>query len=368
MIIMVLDHVRDLMHVSSITQSPTDLSITTPALFFTRWITHLCAPAFVFLSGASVFVKMKSGIDESSYRRHLLRRGIFLILLDLTIINFGIWFDIRFSVILFNVVAAIGVGFIALSMLTKLSIRKIALLGILILLLHNALVNIPRVEFLQPILSPLFVPATFPIGGSRLLVIGYPPIPWLGIMLLGFAGGRYFLENKEKAFFFKAGITAIILFILLRCINLYGDSSPWTVQKNSIYTILSFLNVTKYPPSLQFCLLFLGLTSLIISWLSGTKNRLTEVLSVYGKAPLFFFIIHWYIIHSILFALLYLQGFGMADMLFGFNFGRPKEMSGVPLWGVFLIWFLVVLLLYPLCKWFIGYKQRAKHKNWLRYI
>ncbi|HEX2532339.1 MAG TPA: hypothetical protein VHK69_01315, partial [Chitinophagaceae bacterium] len=222
----------------------------------------------------------------------------------------------------------------------------------------------------KKVLMPFFAPGAFPLGGDRLFVIGYPPVPWLGIMLTGFGAGRFFLQEdqKKKALFLKLGLGAIALFLGLRVLNGYGDAVPWAPQKNGLYTVLSFINLTKYPPSLQFCLLFLGLMFLILSAVQGVRNRWTEIVSVYGKVPLFYFLVHWYLIHPLLFLMVFLQGYRSGDLVFGFNFGRPKGPSGLELWAVYLVWLGVVAALYPLCRWYGRYKERHPEKRWLRYL
>ncbi|OQP46846.1 hypothetical protein A4H97_04805 [Niastella yeongjuensis] len=372
MIIMTLDHVRDLLHTTSITQQPTDLNTTTPLLFFTRWITHLCAPTFVFLSGTSAFLSMKRTNDLQASRRFLLTRGLWLIVLEFTLVGFGVWFDIHFNVLFFNVIATIGIGFIVLALLLERSTKTIAIIGLCILLLHNLAPLVPGNEnaLFKKLLMPLFAPASYPLGNGRFFIIGYPPIPWLGIMLIGFVCGRFFeLEiKKQQSLFIKMGFAAIGLFILLRFINLYGDPAPWSQQKNGLFTFLSFINVTKYPPSLQFCLLFLGVMFPVAAAIAGLQNKWTEIISVYGKVPLFYFVLHWYLIHPLVFVMVFMQGFKSTDMVFGFNFGRPIAGSGIPLWTVYIVWMAIVMAMYPLCKWYGRYKERNKGKLLPRYF
>jgi uncharacterized membrane protein len=372
MIIMVLDHTRDFMHTTSITQSPTDLAATTPMLFFTRWITHLCAPTFVFLSGTSAYISLKSKDNFVAGRGFLLTRGIWLIILEFTLVNFGLWFDVHFNNFLFDVIATIGFGFIILSLLLKASAKTIGIIGLIIIFCHNLFPLIPFAEnsVIKNILSPLFVPTVFPVTSTTMFIMGYPPIPWLGVMLTGFAAGKLFElpEVKRKKIFLKIGLAALMLFTLIRFINIYGDPFPWSKQKNGLYTFLSFINITKYPPSLIFCLATLGIMFLILSRVEGMKNRFTDIATVYGKVPLFYFLVHWYIIHPIMFAMVFLQGFKSSDLVFGFNFGRPKEGSGVNLWIIYLIWISVVIMSYPLCKWYGKYKENHKGKKLLRYL
>lgn len=371
MIIMALDHTRDMMHINSLTQSPTDLATTTPVLFFTRWITHFCAPAFVFLAGASTYLSFKNKNDITTSRKFLLSRGIWLIILEFTFVNFGIFFDLHFSNFLFDVIATIGFGFVILSFFLMLSVKKIAITGILIIFCHNIFPLIPFGNgFLKTILSPLFVPGGFPINSTTTFVMAYPPIPWLGIILAGFAAGSLFQFSlmKRKKIFLTIGIAALCMFIIVRFINIYGDSIPWSVQKNSLYTFLSFINVTKYPPSLAFCLLTLGVLFIILSLAEGLRNRFSDFVMVYGKVPLFYFLVHFYLIHLLMFAMVYLQGFKTSELVFGFNFGRPKEGSGVNLFTIYLIWIGVVIVLYPVCKWYGKYKAEHREKLWLRYL
>ncbi|MBI3139636.1 MAG: DUF1624 domain-containing protein [Sphingobacteriales bacterium] len=372
MIIMALDHVRDLIHTTSITQSPTDLATTSPLLFFTRWVTYLCAPVFVFLSGTSAFLSFTRSNDAGASRQFLWTRGAWLILLDLTVINFALWFDIHFNVFLFNVVSAIGFGYIILGFVLKFSYKAIAITGLLIVFLHNLAPLIPLAETstFKKVLMPFFGPGAIPLGGGKTFVMGYPPIPWLAVMLLGFASGKLFeLERSvRKKAFFKIGLLAILLSVLVRFVNIYGDAAPWSTQKNNFYTFLSFLDITKYPPSLVYCLLFLGIMFLILSATEGLQNKFTGIAIVYGKVPLFYFLLHFFLIHILMFLVLFWQGYGVADFVFGFNFGRPAGISGLSLPGVYLAWIGVVGLLYPLCRWYGKYKQTHPEKKWLRYL
>lgn len=370
MIIMALDHIRDFIHVDALGQNPTNLATTSPALFFTRWITHICAPTFMFLSGVSAFLTLqRTGLQEA--RKFLLSRGLWLILLELTIVNFGVWWDVHFNVFMFNVIAAFGTGFIVLGLLIKLPAKAIGVIGLLILTTHNLAPLIPFAEtsMLKKVLMPFFAPAAIPLGQGRVFLMAYPPIPWLGILFVGFATGKLFLMDvlKRKTLFLKIGSVAILLFILIRFINIYGDLVAWSHQKNNLFTVLSFINVTKYPPSLDFCLLFFGILFLILAILENVENSFTRFAMVYGKVPLFYFLIHWYIIHPVMFVMVFMQGFTSSDLLFGFNFGRPKEGSGLSLWGVYVIWIGTVLLLYPICKWYGRYKATYNHW-WLKYI
>ena len=372
MIIMALDHTRDLIHVTSITEVPTNLQTTTPILFFTRWITHLCAPTFVFLSGTSAYISLKNRNDIAATRRFLLSRGIWLVILEFTLVNFGVWFDVHFNVFLFDVIAAIGFGFIILGLLIKASVKTIGMIGLAIIFLHDLAPLIPLAEgsAAKNMLMPFFGPTAIPFNSGRIFIMGYPPIPWLGILLTGFAAGRLFenMETKRKAIFLKLGLASLALFLIVRGINFYGDPVPWSSQKSSLYTFLSFMNVTKYPPSLAFTLVTLGFTFLMLAAAEGMKNSFSRIATVYGKVPLFYFIVHWYIIHPIMFVIVLLQGYAWSDLIFGTNFGRPKGPSGVSLGWIYVLWIVIVVALYPLCKMYGRYKENHREKKWLRYL
>ena len=372
MIIMALDHVRDLMHIDSITQSPTDLSTTTPFLFFTRWITHLCAPIFVFLAGTSVYLSLNRKNNFTETRQHLIKRGFWLLLLEFTVVNFGLFFDIGFHTLLFQVIGAIGFGFILLGLLLKIPAKQLGIIGLIIIFGHNLLALIPFAEgsVVKAVLSPFFSPLVIPFG-DRAFIMGYPPIPWLGIMLTGFGFARYFemAYEQRKKLFIKLGLGSLALFAILRFINIYGDPVQWTVQKDATFTFISFMNVTKYPPSLLYCLPTLSIMLLLLAFAEQFNNGFKKVTTVYGKVPLFYFVLHFYLIHILTLAMLFLQGFNWSQLEFATgSFGRPKGVeSGLPLWTIYIIWIIVVASLYKPCIWFGEFK--AKNQQWwLRYI
>jgi uncharacterized membrane protein len=373
MIIMALDHVRDLLHSASLTGSPTNLATTTPLLFFTRWITYLCAPTFVFLSGTSAWLSLNKKGNPDESRQFLIKRGLWLILLDFSIVNFGLFFDAGFHNLLFEVIATIGFGFIILSLLIKQSPGMIAITGLVILIGHGLFAQLlPGMSSpLNSILTPFFSLRLFPLNAGRSLLIAYPPIPWLGFMLVGFASGKLFERppEKRKKIFMRIGLFTLFLFIIVRWINIYGDPSSWSSQKSPLYTFLSFMNISKYPPSLLFCLVTLGFMFLMLTFSEEKNGRIAKIISVYGKTPLFYFILHFYIIHTFLLVVLFVQGFHYSDLNFASgSFGRPTlAKSGIPLWAVYGVWIAVVVALYRPCAWFGRFK--AEHNNWwLKYI
>jgi uncharacterized membrane protein len=270
------------------------------------------------------------------------------------------------------VIATIGFGFIFLSLMLKSSLKTISILGFIIIFGYGLLQLIPFApgSKINTILSLLFSSGAFPISSNRIFIMGYPPIPWLGIMLLGFAAGKLFElpVNERKKVFTRIGLASLFLFVLLRFINIYGDPVPWSPQKNLMFSFLSFININKYPPSLLFCLITLGIMFLILA-IAEQENRLTPIFTVYGKVPLFYFVLHFYIIHILLLIILFLQGIRWSEMAFtAGNFGRPNGMeSGLQLWAIYLIWIIIVTLLYLPCKRFGKYKS-DHYYWWLRYL
>jgi uncharacterized membrane protein len=224
---------------------------------------------------------------------------------------------------------------------------------------------------MKAVLSPLFTVSVFSIFSNKVFIVAYPPIPWTGIMLMGFAFGRLFQmpEEKKKLVFVKIAVGAILLFVMLRFINIYGDPAPWSSQKNALFTFLSFMNVTKYPPSLLFCLITLGIMFLILAFGETKRDKFTQILSVYGKVPLFYFVAHFFLVHLIMLATMLFQGFHWPQLDFASgSFGRPKGLSsGLSLRYIYLIWICVVVVLYKPCQWFGKFK--AEHTYWwLKYM
>ncbi|MGA2408227.1 MAG: heparan-alpha-glucosaminide N-acetyltransferase domain-containing protein [Bacteroidales bacterium] len=373
MVIMALDHVRDFIHITSMSQNPLDLQTTTTLLFFTRWVTHICAPTFVLLSGVSAFISFRRQNNLSESRRFLLTRGLWLVFLELTFVTFALWFDIHFRLLLLEVISAIGFSFIILSFLLKLPSRVIGLIGIFIVFSHNLLqgISFPANQISVILSSVLFRPNLMPISNDLAFYSAYPIIPWLGILLIGFGCGEFFKlpGEKRKKLFLKIGLSVLMLFAVIRFINIYGDPSKWASQKSSMFTFLSFINLTKYPPSLLFTLMFIGVAFLILYLSEDVKNRFTEILEAFGRVPLFYFIIHLYIIHSLMFIILIIQGYSWSDFVFGlFKNGRPTTGGGVGLLWIYLIWIGVVVILYPLCKYYGNYKGAHPENIFLRYL
>jgi len=372
MVLMPLDHVRDLLHTTSLTQSPTDLATTTPILFFTRWITHLCAPAFVFLAGASAWLSLESSTDKHAGRRFLLTRGLVLIALEFTLVNLAMNADIRFRFFSFLVIATIGAGFVILSLLSRLSWGVTATIAAVLFFGHDLLARVPLPTTSVPrFITTLFFTLGVFQGEKVTFLVAYPILPWLGIMLAGYSAGRLFTLTRERRsrILLRLGLGALALFVLLRFVNVYGDPVPWATQKNTLFTVLSILNVNKYPPSLLFSLVTLGIILLVLVAAEGKDNRVTRFLLVYGRVPMFYYLVHFYLIHLLLFLMVFLQGFHLSDLRFGpFLVGRPEKGSGIPLGAVYLVWIGLIVVLYPVCRWYGRYKAEHKEKKWLRYL
>ncbi len=373
MVIMALDHVREFLHVTAASADPLNLASTTFFLFMTRWVTHLCAPAFVFISGISAFLYFNRNGNLRDARKYLLTRGIWLVILEVTVVNFALWFDIRFRLIILEVIGAIGFGFIILSLMLRLSPRTIGITGIVLVFTHDLWALLPpAVNPALTFLATLFFrPGLTPFGEGFAFLSSYPAVPWLGIMLAGYWTGTLYLKAKEsrRKVLWVAGVLSLSLFLLVRTWNGYGDPAPWAVQKSSLFTVLSFINVTKYAPSLLFTLLFTGLTLLLLFITEGRPRQSGTFTLAFGRVPLFFFIIHLYLIHLLMFGVLLLQGFGWGDFRFGALMnGRPEAEGGVALGWIYAVWVLVVVALRPVCVKYGNYKAAHPEKRWLQYL
>ena len=380
MVIMALDHVRDYIHIDAYTNDPLNLATTTPILFFTRWVTHFCAPIFVFLSGTSIYLQSlrKTKKELSSF---LIKRGIWLVLAEITIITFAFSFNPFFNLLFLQVIWAIGMAMIMLGLLLRIgfSYQALLVLGILIVFGHN-LLDIPesapgfKAGFLWDLLHHSNF-AFYPYAPNHYVGIAYAFPVWTGVMLLGYCAGKIFTSSyssKQRTIvLIKLGIGLISFFILLRWLNIYGDPVKWTTQKNALYSFFSFINVFKYPPSLLYLCITIGPALILLAYLEKIKNRITDTLKVYGRTAFFYYIIHFYIIHTISTILFFARGKSVDDAIASaqklpFLFTIPGE--GYSLVMVYLIWILIVIALFPLCKWYDGYKTAHKEKWWLSYL
>ncbi|WP_317132023.1 DUF1624 domain-containing protein [Rufibacter hautae] len=295
-VLMALDHVRDLWHTTSLVQDPLSFDTTTPALFLTRCVTHFCAPTFLFLAGTSAYLSLMRDGDYGRAQRFLLSRGVWLMVLEVTVVGFGIWFDIFFRTTMFQVIFAIGFGFVVLAGLLRLPARGIGGIGLAIILLYNLLPQVGPAEGMTGkfAYSLLFRQGFFPATEHFAFLVAYPLIPWLGILLLGFGFGPVFRKTapERRKLLWLSSAVALGVFAVLRFMQVYGDPNPWAVQKTALFTFLSFVNVTKYPPSLLYAALFLGLMFLALVLLERAQNCFAHFLTLYGRVPLFFYLAH----------------------------------------------------------------------------
>ncbi|MBV6443421.1 MAG: DUF1624 domain-containing protein [Haliscomenobacteraceae bacterium CHB4] len=378
MVIMALDHVRDFTHYGTFFNDPTNLATTNPALFFTRWITHFCAPIFVFLAGTSAFLY---GVRRGSTRalsRFLLTRGLWLIFMELTVINLGISFDISFSLHIFQVIWAIGLSMICLGGLVYLPKNALIAIGLLIVACHNLLDGIAMQGTSLPAVVWYFLhQANFLLTGPNSAVfIVYPVLPWIGLMALGYAFGHWYRPGSDsarrKAFLWKAGLVAIGLFVFLRTFNIYGDPRHWAPQKDFVFSVLSFLNTTKYPPSLLYLLMTLGPAMLFLYWAEDRFKRQEGFFATIGRVPFFYYILHFYVVHIVsVLGVLYAGLPWRYNQLSAQNMAQPEPellQYGYPLIVTYSIWLLVIAIMYPLCKWYDRYKRNNRDKWWLSYL
>jgi uncharacterized membrane protein len=385
MIIMALDHSRDFFHKAAWTDDPLNLATTTPFLYFTRWVTHFCAPTFVFLTGCSIwFQSLRKTKGELS--AFLIKRGLWLVFIEIVVMNFSFSFDIHYGLIALQTIWSIGISMIILGLLIWLPYPVILAFGLLIVLGHNSLdfyENNLRKTQTNPgwLYSLLHQPGFYPLWKGHTLLILYPFLPWTGLMMLGYCFGKLFLRfdgAKRKKLLLWLGLGVILFFIALRFTNklgstyYYGDPLLWSTQKNSVFTFLSFMNVQKYPPSLLYICATIGPALLFLALFGNIKNGLTRFITVYGRVPFFYYILHFYILHFISLVFFFTRGHSFAEGIHhnvqGFlpNFILPGE--GYSLWVVYAVWAFVVLSLYPLCKWFSDYKLRHREKRWLSYL
>ena len=375
MIIMALDHTREFFHSAALTSNPLDLNTTTPVLFFTRWITHFCAPVFVFLSGTSAYLQSarKSKKELSLF---LITRGLWLILAEITIVNLVFSFDITFSAIALEVIWAIGVSMLILGLVIWLPFEIILFIGLLIVLGHNSLDFYEKKQTgqLSAGYNLLHRVGVHQLSADHTVLILYPFLPWAGVMMLGYCLGKV-MRNTDtryrKRFLVITGLSTIGLFIILRFINIYGDPFSWSKQGNGLYTFLSFVNSTKYPPSLFFVSMTIGPSLLFLAWSDNIQNGFTKIVSVYGRVPFFYFVIHFFLIHLFSTITYFMRGHSFAedaaDTLTPFiKFIKAGE--GVQLRYVYLIWLSIVIIMYPLCKWYDKYRSAHKEKKWLSYL
>jgi uncharacterized membrane protein len=373
-VLMALDHVRDYFHVSGWSLPALDPDQSNPALYLTRWITHLCAPTFVLLAGVSAFLQSAQGKPKAALARLLLTRGLFLVVLELTLIGFAWSFAAPYA-FLIQVIWAIGWSMVLLAGVVWLPLRAVLALGLAIVVGHNLLDPIEPAQFggfaqlwhFTHQAGPLML-GDLPIG-----YIAYPVLPWFGITCVGYGVGGLFLKpatDRDRVLLI-AGIVLLAAFALLRGFNLYGDPRAWTAQADLTRTLMDVFNVQKYPPSLDYVCVTLGLMCLIAPVLARLPRALGGFLRTFGAVPLFAYVLHIYVLHTLAIIAAALAGQPTAPY-FGFManvFAAPDALAqnGFPLWVAYIAWLIVLAILYPLCRWFAGVK-RTRKDWWLSYL
>ena len=378
MVIMAIDHTRDFFHFQAFSDDPMNLDTTTPFLYFTRWITNFCAPVFVLLSGTSIYLQsLRKTKKELSI--FLIKRGLWLIFIEFIIISFSWSFDPSYNFIYLQVIWAIGISMVLLGFIIHLPAKIILALGLLIFFGHN-LLDIPeaaadfKAGFWWDILHHAMW-ADYAITPNHHVIIIYPFVAWTGVMMLGYCAGVFFTPKfsvaQRQKILTQLGIALILLFVTLRVINIYGDPIAWTIQKNNLYTFLSFMKVNKYPPSLLYLCITIGPALLLLAFIENIKNKFTQVMIVFGRTAFFYYIIHFYLLHILLGVVYYIQGNTTAQAIASmknlpFLFCIPGK--GFGLTGVYVVWAIAIFALYPLCKWYDKYKTNHKEKWWLSYL
>jgi uncharacterized membrane protein len=373
MIIMALDHTRDFFHIKAFTEDPLNAATTTPILFFTRWITHFCAPVFVFLSGASIYLQsLRKTKKELSL--FVIKRGFWLLLVEITVVNFAFYFDIYFSTTVLTTIWSIGISMIILGLFIWLPFTLILISGIVIVFGHNLLDIYEKGRENFPVwYSLLHRVSFFPLGGGRSIGVLYPFLSWAGLMMLGYCFGRLIymyegLQRKKVLLWLGIGITAF--FIIMRMTDFYGDPDVINGTDKPMDSLYAFLEVAKYPPSLLFMCMTIGPAIIFLAFFDKAAGPVAKFISVYGRVAFFYYIIHFFLIHILSTTFFLMRGHSFSEGIYP-NGEMPnflKAGEGYSLLVVYLVWIGIVAALYPLCKWYDGYKTRNKEKWWLSYL
>ena len=364
--LMVLDHTREFFHAGAYQYDPLDLDKTSVIVYFTRWVTHLCAPTFVFLSGVSIFLQKEKGKTGWALSRFLLTRGLWLVILELTVLDFG-W-NFAAPLVFLQVFWAIGVSMMIMSALVWLPRNAVLALGTLIVAGHNLLDQVDAQSLTGG--AQVFWRLMMQPGGLGAVpgFIAYPAIPWLGIMCLGYGLAPVLSRPDNRTrnlLLLSAGMIA--LFLILRIPNLYGNGRPWEAPANAAFTPLAILDVTKYPPSLDYVLITIGIALLLALGLERLPERLLKPFLAFGRTPLFTYLLHLYLLHLSAIGIGLIMGVPPQDFVnFLINSGPGGPLAnahwGLPLWATYLIWLAVLAILYPLSSRYAAY--RAKHRHW----
>lgn len=377
MILMALDHVRDFISSAAMSFSPTDLTRTTTSLFLTRWITHICAPVFAFTAGIGSFLWLRRNRTTGQLSRYLLTRGLWLMLLELTALRLILYLDIGINnrLIILSVIWMLGLAMVVLAALVHLPARWLAALSIVVIAGHNLFDSVEPSRFGRAawVWDILHQQAVFRFHGTNLLV-AYPLVPWVAVMAAGYCFGPVLRWEpaRRQRFLVRLGILLGIAFVVIRALNRYGEPVPWAAQHSALFTVLSFLNCTKYPPSLDFLLMTLGPAMLALAWLERVRFSDANPLIVFGRVPLFYFVVHLAVIHVLAILVGFFRyGWHGFLLLPAPSMGGPAQSFpadyGISLLAVYGMWIAVVVMLYPVCRWYAQLKQR-RHDWWLSYL
>ena len=368
MILMALDHTRDFFGMPG--QNPTNLATATASLFLTRWVTNFCAPVFFLLMGAGAYLAGRRRSPEH-LSRFLLTRGLWLIFLEIGLARCFVYqFNVDYRLTMLVVLWALGWALVTLSLLTRLPGFAVTAFGVLLIVGHNLF---DGVRWENPIWSILHAPGFVLNTPNHVVFVAYPLIPWIGVAAVGYSLGQVYRWDsaRRRSFLLRLGLLLTLAFVVIRGLNAYGDPARWAPQKTAAFTVLSFLNTTKYPPSLLFLLMTLG-PALLLLWAMdrGTPRILRPALTI-GKVPLFFFLLHFALIHLLAIAVCFVQH-GSAHWLFESPDLENYPFTAPPGWGyslplVYLLWAIVVITMYPLCRWYAELKQR-RNDAWLSYL
>jgi uncharacterized membrane protein len=386
MILMVLDHTRDWVHAGGIMSNPLDPATTTILLYVTRWVTHLCAPTFALLAGLGVGLRRIRGATAGDVSWFLFTRGLWLVVLELTLFRTIVWFNVDLRLLAFlQVIWAIGASMIVLSALVRLPQAALVAIAGVILIGHNALDGI-RVPFWTPgsnVPVPGLAEASwmllhqfglFPVGGASgpIVIAQYPLLPWIGILTAGYVMAAIYTwpaEQRRRALTLAA-MAMLAVFLVLRTWNIYGDTTDWAPQPTLVQSVMSFMNVQKYPPSLDYVLVTLVPALLTLAALDGRTiaGGLSGAVVTFGRVPFFFYVLQWLTAHFSGMIVTALRGGSLAGYfqnLLDF-FQHPPDFGG-PLWTVYVCWIVSLIAIYPLCRWFAGVKMRRR-EWWLSYL
>jgi uncharacterized membrane protein len=379
MVIMALDHTRDFFHLGAMTFSPEDLTRTTPFLFFTRWITHICAPVFFLTAGLGARLRLdRPGATKAQLSRFLVTRGLWLIVIELTVMRLAMNFSLGGTApVLLLILWALGASMIALAVLIYLPARVLAGVSLAVLVLHNTLDPVQAARFgaWAPLWNMLHQQGAF-VPGGIVFVVAYPVLPWIAVMALGYCAGALFqlAPERRQRVFWRVGLALTVLFVLVRAVNVYGDPAPWATQSTWGMTVVSFFRATKYPPSLQFLLMTLGPGLMLLAYFDRRAPGAGNPLVVIGRVPFFYYVAHFWLLHILASAFAFVR-YGNASLAYLLSplpsMGGDRALFpadfGYPLWVTYAVWIAVVVLLYPLCRWFASLKARRR-EWWLSYL